>query len=139
LAIVGVLLGFVGLGARGLVARTAVQEASQTVARTVDRARTEAKRRNETLVVLADAGSNQIEIRRRSAAGALLVAQALPNGTEFFGAAGWNSPAVGFEPPYGALTTPVAEARGLQVRWARDTTIDRTVSVTGMFGKVAIE
>jgi hypothetical protein len=25
------------------------------------------------------------------------------------------------------------------VRWARDTTIDRTVSVTGMFGKVAIE
>lgn len=140
IALIGILIAIAVAGSQGLIARTAVQEGAQTFARTIDRARTESKRVGAPLRVVVDATSRQVRIV--DGANAVVWAQTLPPGTEFagnVGAWGLGTTPVRFLPPHAALATPIAGTEALSIAWSSDSTILRTVYVTGVFGKVAVQ
>lgn len=140
IALVGVLLAVAVVGSRGLIARTAVQEGAQSVARTIDRARTESKRLGVPLRVIADDATRRLQIVDDAAN--VVFSQTLPPGSVFGAGVGdWAfvTTPVRFVPPHASLEEPIAGTEVLRIEWANDATIVRTAHVTGVFGKVALQ
>lgn len=147
ITIIGVLLAIGIVNYARWRASSTVMEGAQQFAQAVNAARTGAKRTNacwQIGVVSTTATNTEYRIRQYAAAcpsaGSSTPAPtqtrtySMPTGTRLEHSSGAST--ISFRPPYGTADSSPDE---FKVRWANNTSIQRNVRLTGIFGKVIIK
>jgi prepilin-type N-terminal cleavage/methylation domain-containing protein len=131
LAVLGILLAIATPSYLRWQANTVTNEAALQFARDIERTRTEAKRLNTPMrIELASDNS----YRRINVASGATTSISLPPGVRLVGLGA--SMGATFSPPYGTTDAPL---RSFAVSWRNDASIERTVRVVGVTGKVIVQ